>query len=483
MAILTRSSLPGSEPAQAVVQTKDNVVLRKGSQVRASELTSQGIQVYDPGFASTQACKSSITFLNGSKGILRYRGYDIDELVTNATYPEIMMLLLYGELPTKQDLIEFQTDLETFARLPVTVINVIQAFPPHSHPMSILGAACAAMSAAYPDLNPSLQTTNVYNNTKASQKAILVALSTFPVICAIVYRHTAGLYPCFQEDMLQPLDIQHLSSSHTRDETNNNKGLFYAKRFLAMVNGQSSVSPNPNHKDTIIARALDTLLTLHADHELNCSTSTMRQLSSSGVDIFTCLGGAVGALYGPLHGGAAEAVLKMLGRIQSVDAVPAFLQRVKNRDEKLMGFGHRVYKTYDPRAKIARQMAYDVIAAVGDSEPLIQVAAALEQAALADEYFVERKLYPNIDFYTGLIYKAVGFPTEYFSVLFALGRSAGWIAHWLEFLHDKDRRIARPQQHYVGKDQRAFIPTEKRTSVRQGAAQRPSRPAHRIAKL
>jgi citrate synthase len=425
--------------------TGAGISLRPGASVRGAALTAAGVTVYDPGFAHTQASTSAITYLDGDAGILRYRGYDIAALASSdapSSFPETAYLLLYGELPNSAQLAAFDAALARHAVPPAPALAVISAMPRNAHPMSLLSAALTASSAAHPALNPSLTSSSVYTDSPAAREAAIFAvLAPFPAIAAAIYRHTAALSPLFV-----PVPAPSLaSSSHP---------MSFSARFMYMLNG----GPPPDPESAaVIARALETLLVLHADHELNCSTAALRQLSSSGVDVFTCVSAAVGALYGPLHGGATEAVLKMLARIGSVAAIPDFLARVKDRKERLMGFGHRVYKSYDPRAKIVSTLAHAVFSAVGKVEPLIDVATALERAALSDDYFVSRNLYPNIDFYTGVIYKAVGFPAEFFPVLFAVGRSAGWMAHWLEFLDDPDRRIARPQQRYVGEPRRQYV--------------------------
>lgn len=464
----TIPALPGLPGLRASSPEKPEppaaLTLSRGSTVRSAELSAAGVKTYDPGFAHTQACRSAITYLDGAAGVLRYRGYDIAALASQTTFPETTFLLLYGELPTPAQLAAFDRALVRHAPPPAAVLDVIKAMPRGAHPMAMLGAACAAMSASYPRLNPSLTYEGIYRENEAAREAATFAvLGGFPAVTAAIFRHFVGLAPVCYNGLEKEL-----------------AGMGYAERFMWMLNGGASEDAK---SAKVIARALDTLLILHADHELNCSTAALRQLSSSGVDLFTCVGGATGALYGPLHGGATEGVLKMLLRIGSVDAVPAFVERVKARKEKMLGFGHRVYKNYDPRAKIVRDMAHEVFAAVGKVEPLIQVATALEAAALADEYFVERKLYPNIDFYTGLIYKAVGFPPEFFPVLFALGRSSGWVAHWSEFLQDKDRRISRPQQQYVGRDLRKFIPLEVRREAEQAPSQAVLAPARTFARL
>jgi citrate synthase len=450
------------------------LTLRAGSTVRGATLTAAGVALYDPGFAHTRACRSAITLVDGDAGVLRYRGYDLAALVAgHASYPEVAFLLLYGELPAPHQLRDFDTALARRTATPAVVLDVVAALPRSVHPMTALAAAFAAMSAAYPHLNPSLTSASVYvDKPRAREDAIYAVLGTFPAVAAAVYRHTRGLAPSA---------MPALHSLPNRSDHGDRSKMSYAERFLYLMNGELPMSEDSS--SAVIARALEVLLILHADHELNCSTAALRQLSSSGVDVFTCVSGAIGALYGPLHGGATEAVLKMLERIGSADAIPVFLERVKNRGEKLMGFGHRVYKNYDPRAKIVRRIAYQVFDAVGKVEPLIEVATALEKAALSDNYFVERKLYPNIDFYTGLIYKAIGFPTEFFPALFALGRSAGWMAHWSEFLDDKDRRIARPQQVYVGQPLREYVPLEERGTSQSAPSQDIVQPRRTLARL
>jgi citrate synthase len=455
---------PPPPPGHTKGASADALTIPRGATIRAADLTAAEIKTYDPGFAHTQACRSAITYLDGTAGVLRYRGYDIDVLAERASFVETTFLLLYGDLPTPAQLGAFDAALVRRATPPAAALAVIAAMPRDGHPMAALGAACAAMSAAHPHLNPSLTSESLYRESgHAREAAALAVLGTFPAIAAAIFRHTAGLAP--------------LGYSGLGDAV---AGMGYAARFLYMLNGAPA---EDEASAKVLARALDVLLVLHADHELNCSTAALRQLSSSGVDLFTCVGGAAGALYGPLHGGATEGVLKMLVRIGSVDAIPDFLGRVKARRERLMGFGHRVYKNYDPRAKIVRSMAYQVFEAVGTVEPLIQVATALERAALADDYFVERKLYPNIDFYTGLIYKAVGFPSEFFPVLFALGRSSGWVAHWSEFLVDEDRRISRPQQQYVGPARREFVPLEVRRPADPAPSDAALAPPRTIARL
>lgn len=399
------------------------VKLLSDTTVHAEQLHAAGIRAYDPGYAHTLAFTSAITFIDGPRGILRHRGYTIESLAAHASFLHVAYLLIYGQIPSDSQLLVWKNKIFRDVRIPPEVQSVLCAFPPHSHPMSVLVASFAAMTAAYPSLNPALQGNDLYASPIAREEAIRIVVSHVPPLAAAILRNARGQPPFFAME-----NMEHMS---------------YAAVFLHCVNAGAALS-------RLEAQALDLLLILHADHEQNCSTATMRQVSSAGGDVFSSLSAATGALYGPLHGGATEAVVRMLERIGTVDAIEPFLQKVKNREEKLMGFGHRVYKNYDPRARIVRKIAYDIFEQLGKSEPLVEVATQLESAALADRYFSERKLYPNIDFYTGLIYKAMGFPTSFFPVLFALGRCVGWMAHWKEFLDDPDRRIARPHQRYVG---------------------------------
>ncbi|PXF42679.1 Citrate synthase 2, peroxisomal [Gracilariopsis chorda] len=414
--------LSGSEsPYQISIEGK-HIEIPSGP-LRSSTLYAAGLpRLYDPGFATTAAYSSSITFIDGGKGILRHRGYPIEQLVDKVGFDELSYLLIFGALPTAYNLALWQQAQSQRVTLPTCVRSVITAFSPSAHPMSILIAALSAMSASRTSLNPAYSGQTVYSDAAGRREAIVTCMSAMPVIVAAIYRHTAGL-PIFSASA-----VPHKQS--------------FATRFLHMLNG--------GDQSKSLANTLDILLMLHADHEQNCSTSAVRHLSSSGVDIFSSMCGGVAALYGPLHGGACESVLRMLTRIGNVDNIPNFLERVKRRQERLMGFGHRIYKNYDPRARIIQQEARRVFEVVGTVDPLIQVATELERTALQDDFFVQRKLYPNVDFYSGIIYKAMGFEPQFFPVLFALGRSAGWIAHWNEFLDDPDRRIARPHQLYIG---------------------------------
>lgn len=398
---------------------------------KAAALHAAGIpKLYDPGLANTVAYLSSITFLDGPSGILRYRGYPIEALASSVEFDEVAYLLLYKSLPSLRQLQAFRVFLADpkVARLPEHVSAVVRAFPISAHPMTILVSALASFTAAHPHLNPAIAGQAVYRSTSNRAEAVSCVLGALPTLAATILQHTSG-----EGNGLQRSNVKSTQCSEAPS---------YTKRFFQLAKPDTP---------TVLIDALDTLLILHADHEQNCSTAAVRHLTSSGVDVFSALSSGVAALYGPLHGGACEAVVHMLERIGSPNEVINFLQRVKDRKELLMGFGHRVYKTYDPRARIVRKLVQSVLEHVGDSaDPLIRVATTLERAALDDEYFVSRKLYPNVDFYSGIIYKAMGINPSFFGMFFALGRCAGWLAHWMEYLDDPDRRIARPHQCFTG---------------------------------
>ncbi|CAM6103592.1 unnamed protein product [Calypogeia fissa] len=395
-----------------------------------------GLRLYDPGYLNTAPVKSSISYIDGDKGILRYRGYPIEELAEKSTFLEVAYLLLYGNLPTSTQLSDWERMVGQHSALPEGVLNIISAFPHDAHPMAMLVGSLSALSAFHNDANPAIKGQDLYNLKSIRDKQIVRILGKVPTIAAAVYLRMAGRPP------VTPLSR-----------------LSYAENFLYMLDsfGDKQYRPNPR-----LARVMDILFILHAEHEMNCSTAAARHLASSGVDVYTALAGATGALYGPLHGGANEAVLKMLAEIAVVENIPDFLEGVKNRKRKMSGFGHRVYKNYDPRAKVIRGLADEVFSIVG-RDPLIEVAVALEKAALSDDYFVKRKLYPNVDFYSGLIYRAIGFPAEYFTVLFAVPRMAGYLAHWKESLNDPDTKIMRPQQWYTGEWLRSYPSLSDRT--------------------
>lgn len=395
-----------------------------------------GLRTYDPGYTNTAAVISKISYIDGDKGILRYRGFPIEELAAKSTHVEVAYLVIYGSLPTAAQLTSFQDLIMRHTALPETVEKVIDALPFDAHPMATLLAGICALSACHPEQNPALAGQNVYKSREMQDKQIARLLGKVPTIAAHAYHKATGRKPAPPSQKLT-----------------------YAENFLFMLDGTNSPSYRPH---PTLARALDIMFLLHAEHEMNCSTAAVRHLSSSGVDVYTAMAGAVGALYGPLHGGANEAVLRMLERIGRVENIPAFIAGVKNKREKLFGFGHRVYKNFDPRAKIIRQVAEEVFAITG-RDPLIEVAIALQDQALSDEYFIDRKLYPNVDFYSGLVYRALGFPPQFFTVLFAIPRIVGYCAHWRESLSDPDTKIIRPQQDYKGVWLRHYQPMIKRT--------------------
>ena len=383
-----------------------------------------GMMTYDPGYGNTAACKSAITYIDGDKGILRYRGYPIEQLAEQSTFLEVAYLLIYGELPDKQAYTDWEHQVLHHTYAHENLVRLMGAFRYDAHPMGMLISALAFMSTMHPDAK------NV-DSEAVRNKQILRILGKLPTIAAIGYRHRIG----------RPVNYP-------------NSDLSYTENFLYMLDymGQSKYEVNP-----VLAKALDVLLILHADHEQNCSTSVMRAIGSSQADPYSAMAGAAAALFGPRHGGANEAVLKMLNEIGDAKRVPEYVDRVKKGEFRLMGFGHRVYKNYDPRAKIIKEIAHDVFEVTG-SNPLIDIAVALEEVALSDEYFVGRKLYPNVDFYSGIIYQAMRFPTDMFTVLFALGRAPGWLAQWNELVQDPEQRIARPRQIYLGADERDYVP-------------------------
>ncbi|HZG91994.1 MAG TPA: citrate synthase [Pseudonocardia sp.] len=397
-------------------------------------LPQTGMVTLDSGFGNTAACRSEITYIDGDAGILRYRGYPIDQLAENSTFLETSYLLIYGELPSQQQLDEFSNKISRHTLLHEDLKRFFDGFPRDAHPMPVLSSAVSALSTFYQDaLDPF--------NKDAVELSTVRLLAKLPTIAAYAYKKSVGqpfLYP------------------------DNSLGL--VENFLRMTFGFPA---EPYEVDPAFAKALDTLLILHADHEQNCSTSTVRLVGSSQANLFASVSAGINALFGPLHGGANQAVLEMLQKIQREENgdVEAYVKRVKSKDDKgarLMGFGHRVYKNYDPRAKIVKQSADEILKKLGVSDQLLDIAKALEEKALADDYFVERKLYPNVDFYTGVIYRAMGFPTKMFTVLFALGRLPGWIAHWREMIEDPSTKIGRPRQLYTGEAERSYVPMDGR---------------------
>ncbi|MBM3777649.1 MAG: citrate synthase [Acidimicrobiia bacterium] len=386
-----------------------------------------GLMTYDPAFMNTAACRSRITFIDGDNGVLEYRGYPIEQLAERSTFLETAYLLIFGELPTVTQAAEWKQQIGARLAVPEAVRGLTASFARDAHPMGMYLSAFGALSALYPDSKRIAD-----EPTRRLQQHRLLAAA--PTVAACGYRHGTGR-PFIEPD----------------------PSLSFPGNFLAMLfTGDRPYTPHP-----VLERALDVLFVLHADHEQNCSTSTMRGVGSSHTDPYAAMAGAVAALYGPLHGGANEGVLRMLTEIGSVSAIPGIIEQVKAGKRRLMGFGHRVYKSYDPRALIIKQTADQVFAVTG-TNPLLDVALALERIALEDDYFVSRRLYPNVDFYSGLIYQAMGFPASMFTVLFAIGRTAGWLAQWEELVNDAEQKIARPRQIYFGSARRDFVPLEQR---------------------
>ena len=378
----------------------------------------------DPGYVNTGACTSAITFLDGEEGILRYRGYSIEELAEHSNFLEVSYLLIYGDLPTAEQLEEFRCNVTMHTMLHEDLRHIYEAFPKDAHPMAILSCIVCALSTFYDDFS--------HRDQSAVDLAVWRLVGKLPTIAAWSYKKNSGqpfVYP----------------KNH----------LDYCANFLNMM---FSVSAGPYEVPEVFVKALNVLFILHADHEQNCSTSTVRLVGSSQANLFASISSGIAALWGPLHGGANQAVLEMLMQIQNDGGdVQKFvnLAKDKNSNFRLMGFGHRVYRNFDPRAKIIKRYADEVLKVVGVQDPLLDIAKQLEEAALQDEYFIERKLYPNVDFYSGIIYKAIGFPIDMFTVLFAMGRMPGWIAHWIE-MHNSDAKIGRPRQIYTGPTQRSY---------------------------
>jgi citrate synthase len=387
-----------------------------------------GIMGYDPAFMNTASCQSKITFIDGGKGILRYRGYPIEQLAEKSSYLEVAYLVINGELPTKAELTEWKHNITHHTMLHENTKKFMEGFNHDAHPMGMLVSTIAALSTFYPDAR------NIHDAESRKLQTYRL-LGKIPTIAAYCYRHRLGLPYVYPDNELS-----------------------YTGNFLNMMYKMTELKYKP---DPVLERALDVLFILHADHEQNCSANVMRSIGSSFADPFVSMAGAAAGLYGPLHGGANEEVLRMLKEIGTKDKVPEFIKRVKGGEGRLMGFGHRIYKNYDPRAKIIKQTADQVFEVTGRN-PSLDIALELERIALEDEYFIKRKLYPNVDFYSGIIYQAMGFPTDAFTVLFAIGRASGWIAQWQELLLDPEQKIARPRQVYLGSDKRDFVPIEKR---------------------
>jgi citrate synthase len=395
--------------------------------IKAAENT-PGLAVYDPGFVNTASCRSAVTFIDGDKGILEYRGYPIEQLAEKSSYLEVAYLLVHGELPTKDQYDGWAHEITYHTFVHENVRTFMQGFRYDAHPMGMLMASVGALSTFYPESR------NI-SDADNRHMQIVRMIAKMPTLGAWAFRHAQGkpyIYP--------------------------DNDLGYAANFLAMLFKMSEQKFNADER---LVRALEVLFILHADHEQNCSTNAVRSVGSSQVDPYSAVSAGIAALYGPLHGGANEAVLRMLRRIGSVDKVPEFIEGVKNGKERLMGFGHRVYKNHDPRATIIKKACDDVFEVTGVN-PLLKIAVELEKIALEDDYFVSRKLYPNVDFYSGLIYEALQFPPEMFTVLFAIPRTSGWLAQWLELVQDPEQKIARPKQIYTGGRTLDFVPAAER---------------------
>jgi len=396
-------------------------------QIRLTE--DDGIVSYDPGFMNTASCQSKITYIDGDKGILRYRGYPIEQLAEKSSYLETAYLILHGELPTSSQLQDWTHNITYHSIIHENIKKVIDSFHHEAHPMGVLISTVGALSTFYPEAKKIF-------NIKSRQDQTYRLISKMPTLAAFAYRHSLGLPYSYPDNDLS-----------------------YTGNFLNMMFKMTELKYKPN---PVLERALDVLFILHADHEQNCSTNAMRGVGSSQVDPYSAVAAAAAALYGPLHGGANEAVLRMLMEIGSKDHVPEFIKKVKGGEGRLMGFGHRVYKNYDPRAKIIKEVA-DQVFEVRGRNPLLDIALELERIALSDDYFIKRKLYPNVDFYSGLIYQSMGLPMDMFPVLFAIPRTSGWIAQWEEMLTDADQKLARPKQVYLGPQVRDYLPMAKRS--------------------
>jgi len=419
---------PGGEVDLSIVKASegsDGIAL-------GSLLAKTGYTTFDEGFVNTASTKSAITYIDGDAGILRYRGYPIEQLAEKSSFLEVSYLLIYGELPTEEQLAKFTTQIQRHTLLHEDLKRFFDGFPRNAHPMPVLSSAANALSAYYQDsLDP-------FDDNQVELSTIRL-LAKLPTIAAYAYKKSVGqpfLYP--------------------------DNSLTLVENFLRMTFGFPA---EPYEVDPELVRALDMLFILHADHEQNCSTSTVRLVGSSQANLFTSISGGINALWGPLHGGANQAVLEMLDKIRASGGdVKEFVRKVKDREDgvKLMGFGHRVYKNYDPRARIVKEQADKILGKIGGDDELLAIAKALEEIALTDSFFVERKLYPNVDYYTGVIYRAMGFPTRMFTVLFALGRLPGWIAHWREMHDDGSGRIGRPRQIYTGYTERDYVDVDGR---------------------
>nr|WP_276533484.1 citrate synthase [Pseudoxanthomonas mexicana] len=400
--------------------------------IDVSKLTREtGLFTYDSGFTATASCKSAITYIDGDNGVLLYRGYPIEQLAQHSSFLEVSYLLMNGELPTKEEFARFEHEVTHHTMMHESLKNFLHGFHYDAHPMAMLSGTVASLSAFYHD-------TLDLEDPEQRRLAAIRLLAKMPTLAAAAYRYSIG-WPI-------------------RYPRNN---LEYVDRFLHMM---FEVPSEPLELNPVVAKALDLLFILHADHEQNASTSTVRLVGSTGANPYASVAAGITALWGPAHGGANEAVLKMLEEIGTPDKVDSAVAKAKDKESgfRLMGFGHRVYKNFDPRAKIIREMTHKVLGELGVDDPLLEVAMKLEEAALKDEYFIQRKLYPNVDFYSGIIYKALKIPTEMFTVMFAIGRTAGWVSHWLEQQVDPEAKIGRPRQIYTGYAPRDYVPTDKR---------------------
>ena len=397
-------------------------------QIKVSE-DDFGLMAYDPAFTNTASCRSAITYIDGDAGVLEHRGIPIEQLCEHSTYLEVAYLLVFGELPTQGQLDTWVHDITHHTYVHENIKKFVEGFRYDAHPMGMLLASVGALSTFYPDAKK-------LDDPEERYLATIRLIAKMPTLAAFAYRHNMGLPYIYPDN-----------------------DLTYPENFLSMLFKMTEVKYEP---DPRLARALDILFILHADHEQNCSTNAVRAVGSSEVDPYSAVAAGIAALYGPLHGGANEAVLRMLRRIETVENIPDFLEGVKNREEKLMGFGHRVYKNYDPRARIIKKHVDEVLEATGYN-PLLEIATELEKRALDDEYFTSRKLYPNVDFYSGLIYEALRIPADMFTVIFAIPRTAGWVSQWLEHMDDSEQKIARPRQIYTGKREQDYVPISQRS--------------------
>ena len=412
-------------------QIEDGAI--RATALREAKLTEEdfGLMSYDPAFLNTASVRSAITFIDGDRGILRYRGYPIEQLAEQSTYLETAYLLLFGELPTNAELARWSDEITHHTFLHENVKTLMEGFRYDAHPMGMLVSVLAALSTFYPEASQ-------VDDPEVRMRQVVRLIAKVPTIAAWSYRHSRGLPYIYPDNELG-----------------------FTTNFLSMM---YRMAEPRYHAEPALERALEVLFILHADHEQNCSANAMRSIGSSKVDPYSAMAGAAAALYGPLHGGANEAVLRMLAEIGEVGRIPEFIAEVKAGHGRLMGFGHRIYKNYDPRAKIIKQVADEVFEVTGRN-PLLDIALELEKIALEDEYFVSRKLYPNVDFYSGIIYQALGLPVAMFPVMFAIPRTAGWLAQWLEGIQDPEQKIARPRQLYVGPDERPVVPIDERKSL------------------